>query len=58
MGKAKNQEIHVRLDSALKRDIDRFRRSQESPPSPPEAVRQLLRKALSEGSSQTAGAAP
>jgi hypothetical protein len=54
MGKSKKREreVHVRLDTDLKRDIDRFRRSQECPPSPPEAIRQLVRKALAEPSDQ------
>ena len=48
MAKVKNRrpEIHVRLDADLKQNIDGFRRSQVCPPSPPEAVRQLVRKAL------------
>lgn len=50
MAKVKNRrpEIHVRLDADLKQNIDGFRRSQVCPPSPPEAVRQLVRKALAE----------
>ena len=46
-------EIHLRLDPDLRRAIDKFRNSQECPPTPPETVRHLVRKALNEGSSQT-----
>jgi hypothetical protein len=44
--KTKDREIHVRLDSDLQRAIEAFRANQECPPTTPEAVRYLLRKAL------------
>jgi Arc/MetJ-type ribon-helix-helix transcriptional regulator len=53
--KNRRPEIHVRLDASLKQDIDSFRRSQERPPSPPEAIRQLVRKALAEPADKPAG---
>jgi hypothetical protein len=49
VGKTSNQrrpEIHLRLDHELRGAIEKFRAAQECPPSPPEAVRHLVRRAL------------
>jgi hypothetical protein len=47
-------DIHVRLDPDLYQALETFRQGQECPPTPPEAVRHLLRKALDKRSTSEA----
>ena len=55
-GRMSNIPIQIRMPDKDRAALDEWRRSQANPPTRPEAIRQLLRKALPPGDRQYADA--